>query len=135
MPSGFIKAMRWLFGVLCALLVAGLIFAQDFVPTGSHLGVRLTPITADRASALRLGEPRGVEVQFVQPESPAAKAGIRVGDVLLTYNNEEILSPQQVGRLVAETPPGRKIKIQCWRERSEEHTSELQSRENLVCRL
>jgi serine protease Do len=90
--------------------------AQDFSSKGSHLGVRLTPMSADRASALKLDEPRGVEVQVVEAESPAAKAGIHVGDVLLTYNGEEILSPQQLGRLVGETPPGRKIKVQFWRD-------------------
>ena len=70
---------------------------------------------ADRAGALKLGETRGVEVQRVQENSPAEIAGIKPGDVLLTYNSEDILSAPQVGRLVSETPPGRRVKVQYWR--------------------
>ncbi len=88
----------------------------QFYPSGSHLGVGLTDINADRASALKLGEPRGVEVRTVEENSPAARAGIQAGDVLLTYNGEEILSGPQLGRLVGETPPDRKVKIEYWRD-------------------
>ncbi len=88
----------------------------QFYSPGVHLGVVLTEIDADRASVLKLGVPRGVEVRAVQENSPAANAGIAPGDVLLTYNGEDILSAPQLGRLVGETLPGRKVKIQCWRE-------------------
>lgn len=109
--------MRSLFRWACVpLFAAGLLFAQTDSPlSGSHLGVGLLTVTADRASALKLGEARGVEVKTVQPESPAEKAGLRPGDVLLTYNSEEILSAPQLGRLVSETPAGRKVKVQYWR--------------------
>ena len=84
-------------------------------PSGSYLGVRLTDITPDRASALHLGDARGAEVRFVQENSPAEHCGLKEGDVLLTYNGENILGAQQLGRLVAETPPGRKVNVQYWR--------------------
>jgi serine protease Do len=80
-----------------------------------YLGVALGDIDADRASVLKLGDERGVEVIQVEDGSPADKSGIRNGDVLLTYNGETILSVQQLGRLVRETPPGRKVKVQYWR--------------------
>ncbi len=83
---------------------------------GSYLGVGLADIDADRASALKLNEPRGVEVTKVEEGSPAEKAGIKQGDVLLSYNGENILGAQQLGRLVRETPEGRRIKIQLWRD-------------------
>ncbi len=117
----FIKSSAWaqrrLF--LAGLLwLAGTLFGQsasNYLP-GGHLGVGLTDIDSDRASALKLGEPRGVEVRSVQPDSPADQAGIAPGDVLLSYNSEEILSAPQLGRLVLETPPGRKVKVQYWRQ-------------------
>ena len=101
-----------------ALLLSGISSAQSgpYRLSGGHLGVGLTDIDADRASALKLGEPRGVEVRSVQPDSPADQAGIAPGDVLLTYNSEEILSAPQLGRLVIETPAGRKVKMQYWRQ-------------------
>ena len=82
----------------------------------SWLGVVLRDIDAERAKAIKLGEPRGVEVFGVQDNSPAEEAGIHVGDVLLSFNSEPIMSAQQLGRLVSETPPGRKVKIELWRD-------------------
>jgi serine protease Do len=81
-----------------------------------YLGVHLADIDADRARALKLDEERGVEVVKVEPGSPAESAGIKAGDVLLSYNGEVILGAQQLGRLVSETPAGRKVKIQLWRD-------------------
>lgn len=84
--------------------------------SGPYLGVGLADIDADRARALHLDEERGVEVVKVEPQSPAESAGLKPGDVLLTYNGENILGAQQLGRLVSETPKGRKVKIQFWRD-------------------
>jgi serine protease Do len=81
----------------------------------SYLGVGLMDIDSNRAKAIHLGEARGVEVMRVEEDSPAEDAGIRVGDVLLSYNGEHIVGAQQVGRLVAETPVGRKVKVEYWR--------------------
>jgi serine protease Do len=92
-------------------------FAGNGLRNGaSYLGVGLVDIDSDRAKALKLDEPRGVEVNKVEDGSPAEKAGIKPGDVLLTYNGENILGAQQLGRLVRETPVGRRIKIQLWRD-------------------
>lgn len=82
---------------------------------GVYLGVRLADLDADRARALKLDEERGAEVVKVEPGSPAEAAGLKAGDVLLSYNGENILGAQQLGRLVSETPKGRKVKIQFWR--------------------
>jgi serine protease Do len=84
--------------------------------SGSRIGVALRDIDADRASVIKLGDPRGVEVVGVEEGSPAEQAGIKTGDVLLSFNGETIMGAQQLGRLVAETPRGRKVKIEYWRE-------------------
>jgi serine protease Do len=89
--------------------------AAQLRPNGSYLGVRLVEIDADRARTLKLPEERGVEVGDVEDGSPAESAGIKQGDVLLNYNGENILGVQQFVRLVQETPQGRKVKIQFWR--------------------
>jgi serine protease Do len=108
-------------------LMPGLIQAQsNFAPNmlfgpelrmgGSYLGVGFVDIDADRAAALKLGDARGVEVTKVEQGSPAAAAGIKAGDVLLTYNGENILGAQQLVRMVQETPQGRKIRVEYWRD-------------------
>jgi serine protease Do len=81
-----------------------------------HLGVELDDIDADRAKALHLDEERGAEIKRVESGSPAEAAGLKAGDVLLTYNGENILGARQLGRLVSETPKGRKVRIQFWRD-------------------
>lgn len=91
-------------------------------PAGSYLGIRFTDINAERARILKLGDSRGVEVNAVAEGSPADNGGILPGDVLLTYNGENILGAQQLIRLVQETPADRKIKLQIWRE-GKEHTT------------
>lgn len=90
--------------------------ATEIRPPGSYLGVKLADIDADRAKTLNIIEERGVEVKNVQEGSPADTAGIRAGDVILTYNGENVLGTQQFVRLVQETPQGRKVKIQLWRD-------------------
>ena len=94
----------------------GAVFQGQLVSRGSHLGVQVSDIDSDRATTLKIGDPKGVEVVNVEEGSPAENAGIRPDDVLVTYNGEEILSGPQLGRLVGETPPGRKVKMQYIRE-------------------
>lgn len=77
------------------------------VPRGSsYLGIAVVEIEADRAKALHLKEARGVEVTCVDEESPASKAGLKPGDVVLEYNGERVQGGEQFVRLVRETPPG-----------------------------
>src|SRR5437762_6385099 len=54
----------------------------------SFLGVGVVEIDSDRAKELKLKEERGVEVKNVEDASPAAKAGVKVGDVVLDYNGQ-----------------------------------------------
>jgi serine protease Do len=81
-----------------------------------YLGVRLVDIDPEHAKQLKLNEERGVEVKAIMEGSPADKAGMQPGDVILSYNGEQILGAQQLSRLVQETPPGRHVKVQYWRE-------------------
>jgi len=119
------RRLRFIVLCLLTLLVAGLLAAQEYgSPSGGYLGVRVMNIDADRASALKLGEPRGVEIRAVQPGSPAEKAGLRQGDVVLSYNGQEILSAIQFGWLVSETSPGSKVKLQYWRD-GKAHTAQV----------
>jgi serine protease Do len=75
-------------------------------PGSSYLGIAVVEIEADRAKALHLKEARGVEVTCVDGDSPASKAGLKPGDVVLEYNGERVEGGEQFVRLVRDTPPG-----------------------------
>ena len=66
-------------------------------PPGSYLGIGIQEITAERAKALKLREDAGVEVTRVAPDSPAAKAGLKEGDVVLQYNGTKAAFPASAG--------------------------------------
>jgi serine protease Do len=77
----------------------------------SFLGVNLQEINAQRAHDLKLKEEAGVEVTRVESDSPAERAGLKAGDVILEYNGEQVEGMEQFSRLVHETPPGRHVKL------------------------
>jgi serine protease Do len=77
----------------------------------SFLGVNLREVDAERAKELKLKEEAGVEITRVEEDSPAAKAGLKVGDVVLSYNGQRVEGMDQFSRMVRETPPGREVKL------------------------
>ena len=78
---------------------------------GTYLGVNLAEIDANRAKELKLKEDYGVEITRVEENSPAEKAGVKPGDVVLEYNGQRVEGMEQFGRMVRETPPGREVKL------------------------
>jgi serine protease Do len=78
---------------------------------GTYLGVNLAEIDPNRAKELKLKEDYGVEITRVEENSPAEKAGIKAGDVVLEYNGQRVEGMEQFGRMVRETPPGREIRL------------------------
>ncbi len=74
-------------------------------PASSYLGVGIMDIDAERAKALKLSQGHGVEVSRVETGSPASKAGIQMGDVLLEFNGQPLDGPQQLGHLVLRHAP------------------------------
>jgi serine protease Do len=84
-----------------------------------YLGIGVQDMDADRVRALKLKDDRGAEVTNVVPESPAAKAGFKDGDVVLEYNGQAVEGQEQLARLVRETPLGRQVKVTVWRNGSQ----------------
>lgn len=78
---------------------------------GSFLGVGVADIDSDRARELDLKDEYGVEIKNVEDESPAAKAGLKEGDIVLEYNGERVDSSTELVRMVRETPAGRQVKL------------------------
>jgi serine protease Do len=78
---------------------------------GTYLGVNLAEVDSNRAKELKLREDYGVEITRVEDNSPADKAGVKPGDVVLEYNGQRVEGMEQFGRMVRETPPGREVKL------------------------
>lgn len=78
---------------------------------GSYLGIGVHEIDAARAKALGLREERGVEVTRVAEDSPASRAGLKTGDVVLEYHGQRVEGVEQFMRMVRETPAGREVRI------------------------
>jgi serine protease Do len=74
---------------------------------GAALGVTVRDVAAAEAGGEK---PAGVLVDAVQPGSPAEKAGLKRGDVVVEFDGERVRSARQFSRLVQETVPGRTVK-------------------------
>ena len=75
------------------------------------LGVEIGEITPENAKDLKLSATRGVVIQDVEPDSPAAKAGLKEHDVVLQYDGQTVEGTVQFRRLVRETPAGRTVAL------------------------
>ena len=82
---------------------------------GSYLGVGAIDVDEERAKALKLKDAAGVEIKSVDDDSPAAKAGLKEGDVVLEFNGQKVEGTEQFARLVRETPAGRQVPVAIWR--------------------
>ena len=79
---------------------------------GSYLGIGVQDVDAGRLRELKLKEERGVEVTAVEEDSPAGRAGLRKGDVVLEMNGQRVEGVEQFVRMVREMPVGREAKLQ-----------------------
>ena len=78
---------------------------QDGVVHRSKLGVTVQPMTPDLAASLGLPSVGGALVSGVEPESPAATAGVRQGDVITEFDGRPVLDANAVRNQVASTRP------------------------------
>jgi serine protease Do len=115
----YLKVMK---AMILSVLLAGALTMTGAVPASASTGDELTggdsyfgigprDITPNRVAALKLKDDSGVEVTDVDHDAPAAKAGVKVGDIILSYNNQKVESSEQLRRLIHETPAGRTVQL------------------------
>lgn len=83
--------------------------------TRGRLGVQISEVTRDVAESLGLGKARGAEVSMVEAGGPAEKGGIKVGDIILKFNNQPIETTRDLPRLVGATKVGSRAIVTVWR--------------------
>ncbi len=84
--------------------------------TRGWLGVTIQPVTPDLAKAFHLAEGKGALVAQVMKDSPAVKAGLRAGDVIVEYDGHAIAKSGDLPHVVAATPIGREAAIKVIRD-------------------
>ncbi len=83
------------------------------------LGVSIQPLTPELAKSFGAKDNKGVLVSDVIPDSPAAKAGLQAGDILLEFDGKKLEAPSDLQRAVGLATPGTTAKAKIWRDHVE----------------
>ena len=75
------------------------------------LGVTVQRVTTDLARGFGLSESRGALVGSIAADSPAMRAGLKPGDVIVDYDGRKVASADELPRAVADTPVGRRVPV------------------------
>lgn len=86
--------------------------------TRGYLGVRFQPLTADLAKSFGLESEKGALIASVEKDTPAEKAGLKAGDVIVEYDGKPINDGNELPRYVAATPVDKKVALVVVREGS-----------------
>ncbi len=87
--------------------------------TRGWLGVSIQPLTPELAKSFGAKEPRGVLISDVVPDSPAQKAGLQPGDIVLEFDGKKLEGPGDLQRAVGLAAPGSVARARVWRDQSE----------------
>ena len=79
------------------------------------LGVRIQQVTKEIAEVQQLDEPKGALIAGVSEGSPAEKAGIKPGDIILEFDGKKIKTMRNLPKIVANTKVGKNVDLKIWR--------------------
>jgi serine protease Do len=93
---------------------------DQIVKTGkvahARLGVEVQTLDQSLADSFKMKAPNGALVAKVEPDSAAAQAGLKVGDVILEFNGNPIVDAGQLSARVGAVAPGDKVSLKVWRD-------------------
>jgi len=83
------------------------------------IGVHIDQVSKEIAESIGLGKERGAQVRGVEAGSPAEKAGIEAGDIIISYDGKAVDKVSDLPRLVGNTKPGTKTRLTVFRRGAE----------------
>lgn len=112
--------MRFLVTFLSLFIASiSVVSALTLTPAEIWLGAYTQDITAEQAAKLRWKGPRGAEVTSVEPRSPAEKAGLIPGDIILTVDGEEVDVAEKLAAILKSKAPYQDVRLRLWRRDTE----------------
>ena len=97
-----------------AMRVSDQLRASGRVSRG-RIGVQIGPVSKEVAESIGLGKPNGAQVIGVEPGTPAEKAGVEAGDIIIKFDGKAIEKSSDLPRLVGATKPGSKASVTVFR--------------------
>ncbi len=79
------------------------------------LGVRIQEVSKEIAEVEKLDKPKGALIASVSENSPASKAGLKAGDIILKFDEQLINKMRELPKAVAGTKVGKEVKLEIWR--------------------
>ena len=113
-PSGGYAGISFAIPIDEAIRVSEQLRASGRVIRG-RIGVRIAPVTKDVAESIGLGKPVGALVQGVEPGTPAEKAGIEAGDIIVKVDGRAVDKSGDLPRYIGGIKPGNKSTLQVFR--------------------
>jgi len=122
--AGLAVAACLLLASLLAQAQAGQLapFLEDTSPLLAHtsvpgyLGVDVTDVDADKAQALKLKDVHGAVITLIDHDAPAGQIGLKVNDVVLAIDGQNVAGADALRRMLRDIPPGRKISLEISRD-------------------
>jgi membrane-associated protease RseP (regulator of RpoE activity) len=91
-------------------------FELPFAPQGARIGVQVQPMTPELREHLKAPPDRGLLVGRVEPDRPAARAGLHVGDVIVSAGGKPMRTPFDLVRVVARAPAREPLELKIVRD-------------------
>lgn len=91
--------------------------------TRGYIGVRFQPLTADLAKSFGLESDKGALIATVEKDTPAEKAGLKAGDVIVEFDGKQVAEGSELPRYVAATPVDKKVRIVIYRDGTKQNIS------------
>jgi len=81
-----------------------------------YLGVSIIDVDAEKAQTLKLKEVRGAVITLIDHDAPAGQIGLKINDVVLALDGQNVDGAEQLRKMLREIPPGHKISLEISRD-------------------